>query len=364
MTSSTLKERYCDDSKSNIALYDFIATGLVPEFVIRLGIRGMLSQKLSELASGDPQARKLAFIEELKQSPVAVATDSANKQHYEVPASFYELVLGAQMKYSCALWKDGDTLEAAEQRMLAETCSRAQLADGQRVLDLGCGWGAFSLYAAKRFPNSTFIAISNSNSQRENIMNRAKLMGIKNLTVLTKNVAELNESFFSGADKFDRIVSVEMLEHMKNYERLLFNLSCWLKNEGKLFVHIFTHVEHPYHFDSNDENDWLTKYFFTGGTMPSHDLLSYFNNDLAIESDWKVNGKHYQKTSEAWLKNMTANKRLIMPILSETYGPEQAKRWWIYWRLFFLACAELWGYQNGDEWMVSHYLFSKVKNSV
>ncbi len=362
MTSSTLNRKYCEDSKSNIALYDFIATGLVPEFVVRLGIRNMLAQKTRELGSGNPAQRKRDFVEELRHSPVAVSTDSANKQHYEVPASFYEMILGSNMKYSCALWQDNDSLDSAENRMLAETCERAQINDGQRVLDLGCGWGAFSLFAAAKYPGSTFIAISNSNSQRESIMRRAELRGIRNLTVLTRNVAELTESFFGENERFDRIVSVEMFEHMKNYERLLQTLSCWLKADGKLFVHIFTHVEHPYHFDSSDQNDWLTKYFFTGGTMPSHDLLSHFNKDLKIEKDWKVNGKHYQKTAEAWLENMSSNRERILPILADTYGEAQAKRWWIYWRLFFLACAELWGYRQGEEWIVSHYLFKQARN--
>jgi cyclopropane-fatty-acyl-phospholipid synthase len=317
----------------------------------------MLSQKLKELRIDDPVlelARTIQFVAELKQQPIAIATNLANKQHYEVPAEFFKNVLGPSMKYSCCLWTNSIDLASAELAMLKLTAERAGIADGQRILDLGCGWGSFSLFAAKRFKNVAITAVSNSQSQRAFIEEKVRHLGLNNVQVIT---CDIND--FDIEQKFDRVVSVEMFEHAKNYERLLEKTASWLTDDGKLFVHIFSHTRHQYHFDNTDSEDWLSRYFFSGGTMPSQQLLLYFQKDLHIVNQWCLNGKHYQQTAEAWLQNMQHNRRAVMQIIEQTYGMEQAKRWWIYWRLFFLACAELWGFDSGKQWTVSHYLFEK-----
>ncbi len=359
MTTSATKERvFANDKKCDIVLYDLLSKGVVPEWLIRIGIRAMLRQKLATLAVEDAvlaQQLTQRFAEELKSYPIAVDTDSANTQHYEVPTEFFQLVLGPNMKYSCCLYEQGDDLEAAEKRMLEVTCRRADLHDGHRILDLGCGWGSFALHAAAKFPNSKITAVSNSHSQRQFIERQCSVRKLSNVQVLTRDINYLE---FPGGS-FDRIVSVEMFEHAKNYQRLLENISGWLSDDGKLFVHIFSHVLHQYHFGES-EDDWLARYFFSGGTMPSHCLLFCFDEHLRVSECWQVNGTHYQKTAEAWLVNMSSNRDRVMKIIANTYGRDQAMRWWIYWRLFFLACAELWGYAGGKEWIVSHYRFEKA----
>ncbi len=339
-------------------IYDLLATGLIPEFIIRIGIKRMLAQRLKETKPASAEAeikQRQEFVKELKSSPIAIETDAANRQHYEVPSEFYKLVLGPRLKYSCCYWTaEVQNLAQAEEKMLELSCRRADIKDGQKILDLGCGWGALSLWLAEKYPNSIITAVSNSSTQAKSINASIAEKGLKNLSVITANVAQ-----FETEEKFDRIMSVEMFEHMKNYQALMEKISTWLKPQGKLFVHIFTHPNREYHYEDKDGSDWLTRYFFTGGTMPSDSLLLYFQDQLSIEEHWRVNGVHYQKTAEEWLNNMDKNKSLIMPILKQTYGDGEEKRWWMYWRLFFMACAELWGYQNGEEWMVSHYTFKK-----
>ena len=331
----------------------------VPDFLLRAGIRKLLQQRLNDENKGnveDQQAHLMSLIDFLKSSPIAVNTADANEQHYEVPTPFYQYCLGKNLKYSSGYWNPGVVdLDTAENDMLEITCTRADLQNGQQVLELGCGWGSLSLYMAAKYPGSTFTVVSNSRTQKMHIDEQAKLRNIKNLTVLT---ADMNT--FSIDEKFDRVVSVEMFEHMRNYQLLLKKVSSFLKPDGKLWIHIFTHKEYAYLFEVKDETDWMSKYFFTGGIMPSDDLMLYFNDDLAVEKHWHVNGTHYGKTAEAWLTNMDSHKAEIMPLFEQTYGKEQAVKWWVYWRLFYMACAELWNFNNGNEWIVSHYLFHKT----
>ena len=346
--------------KPTLALDRLLEKNLLPDWLIRIGIRRLLRERLREENQGSAEAQQahlLKLVAELKQSPIAVGTQAANEQHYEVPTRFYQLCLGARLKYSGALWPEGvTTLDTAEAAMLKLTCERAQLADGQNILELGCGWGSLSLWMAEKFPNARITGVSNSATQKIHIDAEAQKRGLKNLRILT---CDMNR--FDIAEKFNRVVSVEMFEHMKNYERLMANISRWLTPDGKLFVHIFTHKEYAYHFIARDESDWMARYFFAGGIMPSDDLLLYFQGDLTIENHWRVNGAHYQKTAEAWLTNMDANENTIRPLFAQTYGAENATRWWVYWRVFYLACAELWGFRNGEEWLVSHYLFRNQK---
>ncbi|MEM0950717.1 MAG: cyclopropane-fatty-acyl-phospholipid synthase family protein [Cyanobacteria bacterium P01_H01_bin.74] len=342
-------------------MYKIMETNRLPEWMIRWQIRRFLAEKKKSLAfatDADKSQYFNRFVEELNNSPIAIETDAANNQHYQVPASFFNSVLGPTLKYSSGLWtQETNTLAEAELAMLKLYAERAGIQPGQRILDLGCGWGSFSLWVAEQFPECTVTALSNSKTQRQFIEARRDARGIKNLTVITGNIVTYD---FDTSPGFDRIVSIEMMEHMKNYNRLFEKLSRWLTPEGRLFVHIFTHKASAYHYEDTDGTDWLTRHFFTGGTMPSHDLFRYFDKDLMVEKDWVVNGVHYQKTAEAWLEKMKANRTAIMPVLQETYGNSQALKWWVYWKVFFLACAELWGYQNGTEWQVSHYLMKKT----
>ena len=340
--------------------YDkLIEQNKLPDYLLRKGIRKLLKQRLTDETLGDEELQQEKFnalVEELKQSPIAVNTTDANEQHYELPTEFFQYCLGKNLKYSSGYWKPGvKDIDTSEDDMLALTCERADLKSGQNVLELGCGWGSLSLYMSAKFPNSKFTVVSNSVKQKIFIDETAKKRGIENLTVLT---ADMNT--FTIADTFDRIVSVEMFEHMRNYKLLLAKVASFLTPDGKLFVHIFTHKTLAYKYEVIDESDWMSKYFFTGGIMPSNHLFYYFNDNLKITHNCVVNGTNYGKTSEAWLSNMDKHKEQIMPILARTYGNADAVKWWVYWRLFYMACAELFNYKNGNEWMVSHYLFEKV----
>lgn len=330
----------------------------IPDTLLRIGIRRLLAQRLKDLYKGNTEARQarlMTLLEELKSSPIAIHTEEANKQHYEVPTLFYQYCLGKHLKYSSGYWKEGVTdLNTSEEDMLLLTCQRAELQNGQSVLELGCGWGSLSLFMASKYPQSHFVVLSNSRTQKQYIDAQAIQRGITNLKVLTANIND-----FIADQTFDRVVSVEMFEHMRNYQKLMSLVASALKPDGKLFVHIFTHKEQAYKFEVVDDSDWMSQYFFTGGMMPSDDLLLYFNEALTIEKHWHVNGLHYSKTAEAWLSNMDRHKTEIIPLFEQTYGKEQALKWWVYWRIFYMACAELWAYHGGEEWMVSHYLFTK-----
>lgn len=335
-----------------------LSRGLLPDFLIRSGIRRLLAERLREVRDPDPAKRAenlRRFARELESMPVAVNTRAANEQHYEVPAEFYRVALGPRLKYSCGLYeKPGDDLARAEEAMLALTCERAGLKDGQSILELGCGWGSLTLWMAEKYPSASITAVSNSNSQREHIESECRRRGFRNVRIVTRDMNE----FDAGEARFDRVVSVEMFEHMKNYRELLRRIAGWLKPGGELFVHIFTHRDSAYHFVARDESDWMSKYFFTGGTMPANALLASWQDDLRLEKMWEVDGVHYQKTSEDWLRNMDAGRDALRPVFEKTYGRD-ARRMWHYWRVFFMSCAELWGYAGGREWMVCHYRFVK-----
>lgn len=332
-------------------------SGILPHFLIRRGIRQQLSQRATSIASttlSEAYARKQSFITALRTRPIAIHTATANEQHYEVGTSVLRGMLGPRMKYSCCLYPTGkEGLGQAEVAMLEDYVSKigGGLEEGMEVLDLGCGWGSVTLYLAERFPKCRVTGFSNSRTQREWIVGEAERKGLSNVQVVTGDVVDYE--FEQG--KYDRVVSVELFEHMKNYELLMAKVARALKQGGKLFVHIFAHRDTPYDF----EDGWMTTHFFTGGTMPSADLLLWFQGELKVEKVWWVNGMHYAKTCEDWLAKMLKEEKSVREGLRETYGEEGAKVWWNRWQVFYLACAELFAWEGGDTWGVGHYLFEK-----
>ena len=340
-------------------LDSLLEKNLLPDIAIRFGIRRLLRQRLREesVSSAAEQARRLeAFAADLRTQPIAINTQESKAQHYEVPTAFYQRVLGPRLKYSSCWFERGDeTLAEGEEAMLRLYCERARLVDGQEILELGCGWGSLSLWIAARYPNSRIKGVSHSRTQKEFIDAEARKRGLSNLAIIT---CDMND-FEVAAGRFDRVVSVEMFEHMKNWPRLFAAIARWLKPGGLFFLHIFTNARFAYHFVARDQTDWMSRYFFTGGMMPSDDLATRFQVDLKLLNHWQINGRHYQRTAELWLQNMDRHRDELRPLLAATYGDDQATRWWVYWRVFFMSCAELWGYRGGGEWQVSHYLMQK-----
>jgi len=327
----------------------------VPDAVTRRGIDFVVGRTRRRL-SRFPASREADFARELESLPIALHTDAANAQHYELPPNFFTLTLGPRCKYSCCLYPTGDeTLAEAEMLALEDTMRHADLGDGQRILELGCGWGAFSLFMAERYPNAAITAVSNSMPQRTYIEAEARARGLDNLTVIT---VDMNS--FDPAGQFDRVVSVEMFEHISNWRALLNRIRCWLARDGRLFVHVFSHRSQPYRFDHTDTTDWIARHFFTGGIMPSHGLIGQFPGCFEIEKEWRWSGRHYQHTAHDWLTNFDANRPGISPLLVAVYGAN-AEVWRRRWRVFFLATAGLFGHAGGNEWGVSHYLLRPVR---
>lgn len=332
--------------------------GLLPDALVRAGIRRLCAERLrDELAGGvDAQtARAQARIDTLRTSPVAIHTDAANAQHYELPPAFFQQCLGTRLKYSSCYYPTGrETLDQAEDAMLALYGERAQLADGQDILELGCGWGSLTLWMAERYPNARITGVSNSHGQRQHIEAQCRARGLTNVRILTcdANVLELEPA------AFDRCVSIEMFEHMRNYATLLDRVATWLKPGGALFVHIFCHRTLCYPFETEGQGNWMGRHFFTGGLMPAFDTLLHFQDALRIEARWAVDGTHYQRTANHWLELQDARRAQVMPILQQAYG-DAAGLWAQRWRMFWMACAELFGYEDGQQWLVGHYRFRR-----
>lgn len=333
--------------------------GLLPDAVLRLGIRRLCAQRLREEQAGGLEAqstRYAALIDELRRSPVALHVDAANRQHYEVPPAFFELCLGRRLKYSSAFYPTGsETLDEAEDAMLALYGERAGLADGQSILELGCGWGSLTLWMAERYPGARITAVSNSRGQREYILARAAERGLGNITIVTGDVNHVE----LPREAFDRCISIEMFEHMRNYGTLMSRIAGSLRPGGKLFVHIFVHRTLMYPYETEGEDNWMGRHFFTGGLMPAADTLLHFQDDLLLSQRWLLDGTHYRNTANHWLRNQDANRDACMAVLRQAYGADAAPLWFQRWRMFWMACAELFGHRDGREWGVAHYLFDR-----
>jgi cyclopropane-fatty-acyl-phospholipid synthase len=341
-----------------MALINLAERAVLPDWLIRVGIRHLLAGRIRDVERGDVAQKRAAqreFIRELRHSPIAIEPEAANVQHYEVPTAFFKQVLGPRLKYSCCYYASPETsLPEAEEEMLDLFCRRAGLEDGMRVLELGCGWGSLCLWVAEKYPTCRVLAVSNSRTQREYIGSRCAELGLENVDVVNANVAE-----FDTATRFDRVVSVEMFEHVRNYERLMTRIAGWLDHGGKLAVHIFCHRDAAYPFETEGKDDWMGRHFFTGGIMPSQELLLHFQRDLVLEELWAVSGIHYARTLEEWLLRCDAGREGLLSLFQADLGPIEGKRQFQRWRMFFMACAELFSYRGGNEWFVSHYLFAK-----
>lgn len=321
----------------------------VPDILRRSAV-SLLVSRTSHILEDTPADASARFARDMSDHPIAKHTDAANAQHYEVPATFFLACLGPRLKYSCCKYESAhDTLADAETRALTETCDHAALADGQSILELGCGWGSLSLWMAERYPTASITSVSNSASQRAYIEAQARERKLSNLAVIT---ADMN--VFDTDKRFDRIVSVEMFEHMSNWRALLERCRGWLNADGMLFTHVFAHRSAPYRFDVADRSDWIAQHFFSGGVMPSRNLMSEFPSLFTVDQEWWWSGKNYERTALDWLANFDANLAAIRPILAQIYDRD-AKLWAHRWRLFFLATAGLFGHGDGSEWGVVHH---------
>ena len=347
-----------NESGRNPGAIGWAEMGLVPDRVIRAGIRRLNRQRLEDINADDVEqsTRDLsAFVAAMNIAEIAPLPELANEQHYEVPAEFFGLVMGDHRKYSSCYWNSNtQNLVQAEAEALRLTCLHAEIEDGMHVLDLGCGWGSLSLWIATHYPNCKVTSVSNSNSQREYITSQASERGLENLSVITCDM-----NVFDTEQRFDRVVSVEMFEHMRNYAELYRRISSWLQPQGKFFKHIFCHRSCAYEFIDQGPSDWMSRHFFSGGIMPGDALPLHFQRDLQLVDQWRWNGRHYEKTANAWLQNMDTNRDEAMKIMAATYGAESAAKWFMRWRIFFMACAELFAHNDGREWYVSHYLFER-----
>lgn len=343
---------------------DQILAHRLPDPLLRSAVRLILKAKARKQRFRSIEDRLqylLDFVQELKESPIAIHTDNANVQHYELPPQFFKEVLGSRLKYSCGYWAEpvntaqaSEGLDHSEEAMLELTCRRAGLKNGEEILDLGCGWGSGALYMAEKYQEARITAVSNSGPQIEYIKGEAVRKGLQNLTAFKADINDLDL-----AQRFDRVVTVEMFEHMRNYKALLAKVATFIRPGGSLFIHIFTHHSYPFLYEDRSSRDWMARHFFSGGTMPSMDLLHYFLEHFSLEKQWALSGRHYHYTLEAWLQKMDCRREEIFPLFIKTYGADRAEQWWNYWRLFFLSCAEFFGFNNGNEWFISHYLLSK-----
>lgn len=339
-----------------MGVIEWAESGWTPDTLIRQGIRYLLRRRIAIDSRVDAEVQREQFDEllaELRDSPIAVDTSSANAQHYEVPAEFFNTVLGPRLKYSCCQYDGGDeSLEQAEEAMLATTCERAVLRNGQQILELGCGWGSLTVWMAEQYRDAQITAVSNSRTQKEFIDARCRRLGLNNVRVITADMCD-----FDIDEQFDRVISIEMFEHMRNYETLLKNVSRWLKADGKLFVHIFCHRELAYLFETEGDINWMGRHFFTGGIMPSEDLLLFFQENVSIERQWRVSGQHYYRTCEHWLENLDRRREDLVALFEQDLEPREARIQLQRWRMFFMACGELFRFDRGNQWYVAHYLF-------
>ena len=346
--------------------------GLVPDIIIRKGIKQLCETRLAEISANNCERGaqiETDFIASMNAAPIALVPELANAQHYEVPADFFQYCLGVNRKYSSCFWLENTkNLDEAEANALQLSCDHADLQDGQHVLELGCGWGSLTLWMGAHYPNSKITAVSNSNSQREYITQTAQARGLNNITVITCDMNNFDATTLAHTPEdhkqFDRVVSVEMFEHMRNHQVLYGKVHDWLVPGGKFFMHIFVHSSTPYAFEVQGDDDWMSQFFFSGGMMPSDDLPLRFQDKLKLTQRWRWDGTHYEKTANAWLANMDASEKEITPILENTYGKAEAVKWRNRWRIFYMACAELFGYKNGQEWWVTHYQFERPSKSV
>ena len=332
-----------------------LARGLIPDWILRRGVRSQGKERLNMMNKVDSRKEYSKFINEASTGNIAVNTDDANNQHYEVDSEFFKYCLGKNLKYSCCFWDDGTLdLDAAEDNMLEIYSKRAEITDGMNILDIGCGWGSLSLFLAQKYPKSEITGVSNSSSQKIFIDSEASKRNISNLKIITRDIND-----FTTEEKYDRILSIEMFEHTKNTKKLMNLINDWLNPNGLFFMHVFAHKENPYYFDRDQKNAWMAKYFFTGGMMPNHNLFKDLKSNLEYQKSWMLSGEHYEKTSNAWLDKMDQNKKEILSLFERSNSSSIAKRKFHFWRLFYIACAEIFGYDNGNEWVVSHHLFKK-----